>query len=90
VSALRSFRGYPESLLSQKGSKSGPRGQISLVSKRVWGPKEAHGPRVIQNPLGRVRDGSRGAEEPGKTGVAPAASLDDMRQSEKAEVLQKA
>ena len=34
-----------------------------------------------------VRDGSRGAEDPGKAGVAPTASLNGMRRSEKAEVL---
>ncbi len=38
-----------------------------------------------------VRDGSRGgAEEPGKAGAAPTASLNGMRRSEKAEVLEKA
>ena len=37
-----------------------------------------------------MRDGDGGAEGPGKTGVAPAASLSGMRRSEKAEVLEKA
>ena len=39
-----------------------------------------------------VRDGSGGAEEPGKAGVATTASLtnDGMRRSEKAEVLEMA
>ena len=33
-----------------------------------------------------VRDGSGGAEGPGKAGVAPTASLNGMRRSEKAKV----
>ena len=37
-----------------------------------------------------VRDGSGGAEEPGKAEVAPTASLNGMRRSEKAEVLENA
>jgi hypothetical protein len=37
-----------------------------------------------------VRVGSAGAEEPGKAGVAPKASLNGMRRGEKAEVLEKA
>jgi hypothetical protein len=37
-----------------------------------------------------VRDGSGGAEEPGKAGVAPTASLNGLRRSEKAEVPEKA
>ena len=37
-----------------------------------------------------VRDGSGGAEGPGKAGVAPTASLNGMRRSEKAKVLEKA
>jgi hypothetical protein len=37
-----------------------------------------------------VRDGSGGAEGPGKAGVAPTASLDGMKRSEKAEVPEKA
>jgi hypothetical protein len=37
-----------------------------------------------------VSDGNGGEEEPGKAGVAPTASLNDMRRSEKAEVLEKA
>ncbi len=37
-----------------------------------------------------VKDGSGGAEAPGKAGVAPTASLNDMRRSEKAEVLEEA
>jgi hypothetical protein len=37
-----------------------------------------------------VRGGSIEAEEPGKAEVAPAASLDGTRRSEKAEVLEKA
>jgi len=37
-----------------------------------------------------VRGGSRAAEEPGRAEVAPAASLDGARRSEKAEVLEKA
>ena len=37
-----------------------------------------------------VRDGSGGAEAPIKAGVAPTASLNGMRRSEKAEVLEKA
>jgi hypothetical protein len=36
-----------------------------------------------------VRDGSRGAEEPGKAGVAPTASLNGLRRSEKAYVRRK-
>ena len=44
-------------------------------------------------PLGGMRDGthcgSRGAEHE-KAGFAPAASLNDMRRSKKAEVLEKA
>ena len=40
--------------------------------------------------LGGVRDGSGGAEEPGKAGVASTASLNGMRRSEKGEVLEKA
>jgi hypothetical protein len=35
-------------------------------------------------------DGNGGAEEPIKAGVAPTASLNGMRQSEEAEVLEKA
>jgi hypothetical protein len=34
-------------------------------------------------------DGGGGAEGPGKDGVAPTASLDGMRRSEKAKVLEK-
>jgi hypothetical protein len=41
-------------------------------------------------PSGGVRGRSREAEEPGGAGVAPAASLDGTRRSEKAEVLEKA
>jgi hypothetical protein len=41
-------------------------------------------------PLDGVRGGSREAEEPGRAEVAPAASLDGTRRSEKAEVLEKA
>jgi hypothetical protein len=37
-----------------------------------------------------VRDGRERAEEPGKAEVAPIASLNDMRRSEKAEMLEKA
>ena len=37
-----------------------------------------------------VRDGNGGAEEPGKAGMAPTASLNSMRRSEKAEVLKMA
>ncbi len=37
-----------------------------------------------------VRGGSRAAEERGRAEVAPAASLDGTRPSEKAEVLEKA
>jgi hypothetical protein len=37
-----------------------------------------------------VRDRSARAEEPGKAGLAPNASLNGMRRSEKAEVLEKA
>jgi hypothetical protein len=37
-----------------------------------------------------VRDGSAGAEEPGKAEAAPSTSLNGMRRSEKAEVLEKA
>jgi hypothetical protein len=37
-----------------------------------------------------VRNGGGEAEGPGKDGVAPAASLNDMRRSEKAKVLEKA
>jgi hypothetical protein len=37
-----------------------------------------------------VRDGDGGAEGPGKTGVAPTASLNDMSRSEKVKVLEKA
>ena len=37
-----------------------------------------------------MRDGSGGAEEPGKGGVALTASLNGMRRSEKAKVLEKA
>jgi len=40
-------------------------------------------------PLDGVRGGSREAEEPGRAAVAPAASLDGTRPSEKAEVLGK-
>ncbi len=36
-----------------------------------------------------VRDGSGGAEEPEKAGMARTASLNGMRQSEKAEMLKK-
>jgi len=36
-----------------------------------------------------VRDGGGGAEGPRKTGVAPTASLNGMRRSEKAKVLEK-
>ena len=35
-----------------------------------------------------VRDGSGGSEEPGKAGMAPTASLNGMRPSEKAEALE--
>jgi hypothetical protein len=53
VSALGSFRGSPKSPLSQKGSKSGGAqgGDRQVYARRVWGPKEAHGPRVIQRVL---------------------------------------
>ena len=37
-----------------------------------------------------MRDGGGGAEGPGKDGVAPVASLNGMRRSEKAEVLEQA
>ena len=37
-----------------------------------------------------VRNGGEGAEGPRKAGVAPTASLDGMRRSEKAKVLEKA
>jgi hypothetical protein len=37
-----------------------------------------------------VRDWSGGSEEPGKAGMAPTASLNGMRPSEKAEVLERA
>ena len=40
--------------------------------------------------MGGVRDGSGEAEEPGKAGVASSASLNGMRPSEKAKVLEKA
>ena len=36
-----------------------------------------------------VRDGGGGADGPGKAGVAPIASLNDMRRSEKTKVLEK-
>ena len=36
------------------------------------------------------KEGSSGAEEPGKAEVAPTASLNGMRRSEKAEVLENA
>ena len=42
------------------------------------------------NPLGGGEDGGGGAEGPGKDGVAPTASLNGMRRSEKAKVLEKA
>jgi hypothetical protein len=42
------------------------------------------------NPLGSGEDGSGGAEEPTKARVAPTASLNGMRRSEEAEVLEKA
>ena len=41
-------------------------------------------------PSGGMRGGSREAEEPGRAEVAPAASLDGTRRSEKAEVLEEA
>jgi hypothetical protein len=42
-------------------------------------------------PVGwRMKDGIGGVEAPGKVGVAPTASLNDMRRSEKAKVLKKA
>ena len=41
------------------------------------------------SPLSGSEGGSRGAEEPGKAGVAPTASLNGMRRSEKAEVLKR-
>jgi hypothetical protein len=37
-----------------------------------------------------VEDGGGGAEGPGEDGVAPTASLNGMRRSEKARVLEKA
>ena len=37
-----------------------------------------------------VRDGSGEAEDPGNAGAAPTASLNGMRRSEKAKVLEKA
>ena len=37
-----------------------------------------------------VRDGSAGAEEPGKASVAPTVSLNGKRPSEKAQVLEQA
>ena len=37
-----------------------------------------------------VRNGGGGAEEPGEDGVSPTASLNGMRRSEKAKVLDKA
>ena len=37
-----------------------------------------------------MRDGGGGAEGPEKDGMAPTASLNDMRQSEKVNVLEKA
>ena len=45
---------------------------------------------VTAGPLDGVRGGSRAAEEPARAEVAPAASLDGTRPSEKAEVLEKA
>jgi hypothetical protein len=36
-----------------------------------------------------VKDGSAGAEEPGKAGVAPTASLNGMSRSDEAKVLEK-
>jgi hypothetical protein len=42
------------------------------------------------NPLGGGEDGVGGAEGPGGDGVAPTASLNGMRRSEKAKVLEKA
>ena len=42
------------------------------------------------SPWGGVRDGSGGAEKPGKDGVATAAGFDGTRRSEKAEVLENA
>ena len=51
-----------------------------------WGPSAQR----RCDPTGRERDGSAGAEEPGKAGVATTASLNGMRRSEKAEVLEKA
>jgi hypothetical protein len=44
------------------------------------------------NPLGggKDEDGVGGAEGPGEDGVAPTASLNGMRRSEKAKVLEKA
>jgi|LauGreDrversion2_3_1035106.scaffolds.fasta_scaffold225498_1 hypothetical protein len=41
-------------------------------------------------PLDGVRSGSREEEEPGRAEVAPAASVDVTRRSEKAKVLEKA
>jgi hypothetical protein len=41
-------------------------------------------------PLDGVRGGSRASEGPGRAEVAPAASLDGTRRSEKAKVLEKA
>ncbi len=41
-------------------------------------------------PLGGVRGGNRKEEEPGRAEVAPAASLDSKRRSEKAKVLEDA
>ncbi len=46
--------------------------------------------RVSEENEAAVRRGSGGAEEPIKAGVAPTASLDGMRRSEKSEVLQRA
>ena len=37
-----------------------------------------------------VRDGGGGEEGPGKAGVAPTASVNGMRRSEKAKVLEQA
>ena len=42
------------------------------------------------SPLGGVRDGSAGARDPEKAGVATSASLNGMRRGEKAEVLENA
>ena len=41
------------------------------------------------NPLGGGEDGGGGAEGSGEDGVAPTASLNGMRRSEKAKVLEK-